>query len=196
MSRLQNQSSSPRWLVSEARMIFGASQRYTLVVEGEGDFRLFRQWLVDENARIKKVDGKSRVQEVWRESQAVKVESVVCIADVDYDLIHRPAPADAERFLLVSVRSEGGANSIECNDVEASLIRSKAFLKVMSNKYRDGDLFGEGFEKRIQNLRERLRRAARNIGGFRAADRIYSLANGRSPIGAAWRSRTSTMQGA
>lgn len=164
-------------------MIFSASGKFTLILEGDDDVRLFKPWLVDGNASVRRVDGKVNVYEVWRKSLVAKAESIVCIADADYDVMEGKPPPSSERFILVSVRAGDGPNSIECNDIESALIRSDALLKVMANKYRGADLYGDCFVERIHELREKLRCAARNIGAFRAADRISYASNGRSPIG-------------
>jgi hypothetical protein len=68
-------------------MRFDNDGMQTIVVEGETDYRLFRQWLIERNARIENVDGKSNVKEIWRKAKERRFISIHCIADLDFDLV-------------------------------------------------------------------------------------------------------------
>jgi len=183
MSKLRAYAVNPGRLVSQARQIFSSKQKYTFVVEGETDYRLLRQWLVDKNARIEKVDGKDNVKDVWEESTRKRVNQVICVADVDYDFAINAKTIDDDRFLYVSSGTHVDSSNIETIDIESMLVRSNAFNKVIANKYRGTDLYDSEFKSRVSALRENLRNASAILGAYRAADMAYVKANGRSPIG-------------
>lgn len=182
MSSLRRFQCDKRRVVEQARMIFSSSGRQTVVVEGEADYRLFRQWLLEKNARLENVDGKHNVKLVWEESNQRSLKNIHCLADLDYDLLVSDRPIFDSQFIYVSL--EGGLENAdaECNDIESALIRSHALAKVMSQKYRGKELY-EKFNDRIESLRERLRIAASSIGAFRAADLRVLKSRNRSAIG-------------
>lgn len=183
MSTIQRYALNPSRLVQEARMIFSSKQKYTLVVEGETDYRLLRQWLVDSNARITKVDGKPKVIDVWNEAEKQNVDKIICLADVDYDCVINEAQINNDRFIYVSTGLSTNATDIESIDIESTLVRSGAFLKLMSNKFSGSDLFDNNFSILVSNIRENLRKASSDLGAFRAADMAYVKAYGKSAIG-------------
>lgn len=183
MSTLRAFAVNPGRIVRQAQMIFSSKQKYTFVVEGEADYRLLRQWLVEKNARIEKVDGKDNVKDVWGESARQKVTKIVCVADVDYDCVINATQINDDRFVYVSTGPSTNAGDVESIDIESTLIRSGSFFKLMSNKYRGADLYDTDFSDRVNELREKLRKASANLGAFRAADMAYMKTHGKSPIG-------------
>jgi len=183
MSTLRRYQCDAARVVTNAKMIFSSSQRYTLVVEGEADLRLLRNWLNEKSARLEVVAGKENVKEVWHKAKSLKFSSMYCVADLDYDLVANYSPIIDSQFLYVSMESTNSVDDVECNDLEAALVRSNAFRKVMAQKCRSNDDTDKNFGEFVGSLRERLRIASRNIGAFRAADLCYRRVNGRSPIG-------------
>lgn|GEM_PF-704603 len=183
MSSLRGYQCNPARVVQKAKMIFSASGRHTFVVEGDTDFRLYRQWLVDDNACLENVNNKSQVKDVWKEAKRRGLNSIHCLADLDYDLVVNNMPILDAQFVYVSMRDGETSSDVECNDLESVLIRSHALSKVMAQKYRGSDLYGDEFTSRVSDLRERLRIASRNVGAFRAADQKYWRLHNRSPIG-------------
>ena len=79
-SSIKKYQCQPNILLNIAKMRFDNDGMQTIVVEGETDYRLFRQWLIDRNARIENVDGKSNVKEIWRKAKERKFISIHCIA--------------------------------------------------------------------------------------------------------------------
>lgn len=183
MSTLRRYQYDAGRVVTTAKMIFNSSQLHTLVVEGEADFRLLRNWLNDKCARLEIVDGKDNVKAVWRRAKSLKFLPLHCLADLDYDLVADYTPIIDSQFVYVSMEGGQSPHEIECNDLESVLIRSSAFAKVLAQKYRRIDLEGENFHDIVEKLREKLRIASRNIGAFRAADLCYQRVNRRSAIG-------------
>lgn len=181
MSSLRPYAISPERIVSEARMNFSGKGKYTFVVEGESDFRLLRQWLIEEEAVIKKVDGKPNAVEVWNRAVG-KCAGVVCVVDMDYDPLIGSTLVDNERFIYVSGSSKAEGVTVDGIDLEATLMRSSAFAKFLINRYRGADLHGD-LSDTIRKLRERLRAAARDLGAVRAADARSHLRCGRSTVG-------------
>lgn len=163
-------------------MIFSSSGKQTVVVEGEADYRLFRQWLLEKNARLENVNGKPNVKLVWQEAKQRKFQSIHCLADLDYDLVVSDRPIFDSQFIYISLEGDSAAADAECNDIESTLIRSHALAKVMSQKYRGRELY-DNFDFRIEDLRERLRIAASAIGAFRAADLHVQKSRRLSAIG-------------
>jgi len=163
-------------------MRFDNDGMQTIVVEGETDYRLFRQWLIEKNARLENVDGKPNVKEIWRKAKERKFSAIHCIADLDFDFVLRDNPIIDEQFIYVSIKDGNSDADIECNDLESALIRSHSLSKVMSQKYRGNDLY-QNFEMKIAELREHLRIAARDVGAFRAAEQLLFLTRKISAIG-------------
>ena len=182
MSTLRKYQFDHRTVVQKAQMFFSSSGRQTVVVEGEADYRLFRQWLLEKNARIENANGKPQVKLVWEEAKKRGFSSIHCLADLDYDLVVSDQPIFDDQFIYVSLEGELATADAECNDIESALIRSHALSKVMSQKYRGRELY-ENFDVRINDLRERLRVASASIGAFRAADLRVLKSRGRSAIG-------------
>jgi hypothetical protein len=183
MSTLRRHQFDAGRVVANAKMIFSSSQRHTLVVEGESDYRLLKNWLDDRNARLENVNGKDNVKAVWEKTKERGFKPLHCLADLDYDLIANTRPILDPQFVYVSMDDGQPSEEVECNDLESALIRSSALSKVMAQKYRGQELYGEKFQDRIDRLRESLRVASRNVGAFRAADMRYVKRYGRSPIG-------------
>ena len=183
MSTLRRFQCDAGTIVANAKMIFSSSQRYTLVVEGDADLRLLKNWLNDECARLETVNGKENVKAVWSKANSLKFKPLFCLADLDYDLVANYKPIIDSQFVYVSMESGQSAKEIECNDLESTLIKSNALVKVMAQKYRGRDLYEDKFQILVNDLREKLRRASRNIGAFRAADLCFQRTNRHSPIG-------------
>jgi hypothetical protein len=183
MSTLRRHQYDAGRVVTTAKMIFNSSQLHTLVVEGEADFRLLRNWLNDKCARLEIVNGKDNVKDVWRRAKSMKFSPLHCLADLDYDLVADYTPIIDSQFVYVSMEEGQSAQEIECNDLESVLIRSSAFTKVLAQKYQRIDFGKENFHEFVEKLRENLRTASRNIGAFRAADLCYYRVNRRSAIG-------------
>jgi len=181
MSTLRKYQSNPSSLLNNAKMLFDNKGLQTIVVEGESDYRLLRQWLVDKNARLENVNGKPNVKEIWLKAKERRFTAVHCIADLDYDIVLKDDPIIDEQFIYVSILEGSNDNDIECNDLESALIRSRALSKVMSQKYRGAALY-ENFEERIYDLREKLRVSSLKIGAFRAASQQLWLAKKISAI--------------
>ena len=154
-SSLKKYQCQPNILLNIAKMRFDNDGMQTIVVEGETDYRLFRQWLIERNARIENVDGKSNVKEIWRKAKERRFISIHCIADLDFDLVLKDNPIIDDQFIYVSIKEGNSESDIECNDLESALIRSHSLTKVMSQKYRGLDLY-QDFEVRIEELREQL----------------------------------------
>jgi hypothetical protein len=173
----------PGRVVTTAKMIFSASRKHTLVVEGEADFRLLTNWLNEKSARLETVSGKDNVKDVWRKAKALKFAPLHCLADLDYDVVADYSPIIDEQFVYVSMQGGQDPHEIDCNDLESALIKSIAFKKIMVQKYPQKDLAEGDFHGLIDSLREKLRIASRNIGAFRAADMRYQRLNNSSPIG-------------
>ena len=51
-SSIKKYQCQPNILLNIAKMRFDNDGMQTIVVEGETDYRLFRQWLIERNARI------------------------------------------------------------------------------------------------------------------------------------------------
>jgi hypothetical protein len=183
MSSLRRYQCDPGRVIATAKMIFGSSQKHTLVVEGEADLRLLQNWLNDKCARLETVNGKDNVKEVWRKAKAMRFAGVHCLADLDYDLVANYSPIIDSQFVYVSMEGGQSANEIECNDLESALIKSNAFRKVIVQKLPPKELVEQDINSLVTTLRESLRVASRNIGAFRAADLCYRRSNGNSPIG-------------
>lgn len=183
MSSLRQHQCNASRVVQQARMIFSSSGKHTFVVEGDADYRLYRQWLVDANARLESVDGKSQVKEIWKAAKQRNFGSLHCLADLDYDFVVNDQPISDAQFVYVSMQDGQTSSDVECNDLEAVLIRSNALAKVMAQKFSRSDVGNDSFPERVSSLREGLRIAARNIGAFRAADQKCKRTTGRSPIG-------------
>lgn len=183
MSTLRQYQFDAGRIVSTAKMIFSSSRRHTLVVEGEADLRLLKNWLNEKYARIEMVNGKQKVKAVWSEAKNLQFKSLHCLADLDYDLVANYEPINDAQFVYVSMEVGQSAQEIECNDLESALIRSHAFAKVMAQKYSRSELDDNNFQGRVIELRESLRIASRNLGAFRAADMCYQHKYGRSPVG-------------
>jgi len=182
ISSIKKFQSNPNSLLNNARMRFDNDGMQTIVVEGETDYRLFRQWLIEKNARLENVDGKQNVKDIWRKAKERKFSAIHCIADLDFDFVLRDDPIIDEQFIYVSIKDGNDDSDIECNDLESALIRSHSLSKVMSQKYKGKDLY-QNFEVRIDELRENLRIAARDLGAFRAADQLLFLTRKVSAIG-------------
>jgi hypothetical protein len=183
MSTLRRFQCDAARVIGQAKMIFSSSQRHTLIVEGEADLRLLRNWLNDKCARLEIVNGKDNVKAVWQKAKDLKFEPLYCLADLDYDLVADYRPIIDAKFVYVSMEGGQSAQDIECNDLESALIRSNAFTKVMAQKYSRSEVDIENFQDRVNALRESLRVASRNIGAFRAADLCYQRRSRPSPIG-------------
>lgn len=183
MSTLRRHQCDAGRIVKNAMMIFASSQKHTLVVEGEADLRLLKNWLNEKYARLETVNGKDNVKEVWRKAKAMRITLLHCLADLDYDLVAEYNPIIDDQFVYVSMEGGQHPHDVECNDLESALIRSNAFRKVMAQKYRHKDLAEGDFQSHVNSLREKLRVASRNIGAFRAADLRYRRLNNSSPIG-------------
>lgn len=61
-SSLQRAAVDPGRILSEAKMIHGASKRCMVVVEGDADYRFFGQWIDRDAACLKAVKGKTAVK--------------------------------------------------------------------------------------------------------------------------------------
>jgi len=187
MSTLRQYQDDAGRVVANAKMIFSSSHRHTLVVEGDADLRLLRNWLNDKCARIESVDGRENVKRVWRKAKDIEFPALHCLVDLDFDLVANYSPILDAQFVYVSLGGGYSPDEVECNDLESVLIRSNTFTKVMAQKFSRPGLDGENFQKQVVDLREKLRIAARNIGAFRAADMRYRREYGRSPIGGEFR---------
>jgi hypothetical protein len=163
-------------------MIFSSKGQYTIVVEGESDYRLFLQWLIDEDARIRQVDGKDRAVEIWN-CAAGKFAGLVCVVDMDYEPIVGSSLVDDERFIYVSGSGGSDGRVVDGIDLEATLIKSSALTKFLINKFRGSDLYSDSLFDKIAQLRERLRISARDVGAVRAADANCFRRSRRTPVG-------------
>ena len=183
MSTLRPYQCNPSDVIQNAKMIYAASERYTFVVEGDADLRFFKQWMVDDTARLVNVRGKEKVKAVWKLAKERRFLPIYCLANLDFDFVINNRQIVDSQFVYISMQEGGVSSNVECNDLDAALIRSHAFLKVMMRKIGNKDLNGDHLEMRVGDLREKLRVAARNLGAFRAADQNCILKTGRSPIG-------------
>lgn len=183
MSTLQRYQRDAGRILTSAKMIFSSSKKQTFVVEGESDLRLLRNWLNEKYVRIEAVNGRDNVKQVWREAKEKKFLPMYCLADLDYDLVADNNLINDPQFVYVSRNGTGSAHEAETNDLESTLIKSRAFSKVMAQKIGSTLLNNDNFGTHVDQLREAIRAAASKIGAFRAADFRYRRINGKSPIG-------------
>ena len=183
MKDLREYQGNPNRIVGQAKMIYSSSGKQTIVVEGDTDLRLYRQWLVSKNARLEQANGKKNVKEVWLKAKELKFANLHCLVDLDYDLELSDSPIIDSQFIYVSIANSESGLEVECNDLESALIRSHALIKVMSQKYRLDDL-KNNFELKIEGLREKLRIAGAKIGSVRVVNQKIWNQTGYAPIGA------------
>jgi hypothetical protein len=179
-TRLCNSLGDPTRAVSAAKM----RSQITFFVEGTNDIRFFRQWLNEENGRIERASTKKFVKSVFKEAVRMPKckEKVVCIADLDYELFQGTKPIVDSHFIYVSFQPAFEGSEVESNDIEGTLIRSRAFDKLMLQLVEEKDVDSPDLPKQVTVLREKLRACAAAIGSYRAADQRAYFKTGSSPI--------------
>ena len=166
---LRTYSDKPVNICASARQMFGKNKSRTIVVEGDNDRRFLGNWL--SGCRFHVCKGKSFVIETYRYYKSNKnkynsnVPFIYFIADLDFDLITKKDIIVDDCFIynsLCSVQSY--------NDMEAFLVSTPSFEKVLSN-------FDVGANE-ASSLRHKLRRASSVLGSFRAADLLVQKEGG------------------
>lgn len=169
-SRLKKFQSSPANLLATALHIFRSTGAQTAIVEGMTDKRFLSQWSNPDKIRFAGFEGKSHVEEVYQASKKppyVAHEFLYFFADIDYDEVNR-RPLVVDRRFIYNAYCEQKKSS-EFNDLEAFLINSPAFEKLLANHDID--------TRQAADLRRKLEIASREIGALRAADHslVHSL---------------------
>lgn len=183
-SSLQRAAIDPGRILSEARMIHGASKRCTVVVEGDADFRFFGQWIDRDAACLKSVNGKTSVKSIWKEAKKRNFHSLICVTDLDYDAILGTSPIQDECFLYISFDPTTVEKGGDCNDLESALIKSQALDKFLMQRLPINLVTDDiGFASCVSSIREKLRVAASKFGAYRAAGQAFYFEHRRSPLG-------------
>lgn len=159
-SRLKQFSDKPGAICSQARHMFGDKRVCTVVVEGGNDKLMFENWL--SGCRIHDCKGKRSVIEVYKhykkniKSYNTDASFMYFVVDLDFDLIYNDDLIEDECFIYNSFCRERS-----CNDMEAFLVSTPAFERVLSGYNIKGD---------SEVIRNKLRVASAVLGSFRAAD--------------------------
>lgn len=166
MSSLQKYKSEPKYLLNNALQMFRSRKIRTAIVEGVCDKRFLSQWIpVNAAIRFDGLDGKTLVNLVYASSQLPpysKYEFLYFFADVDFDVITMQPLHTHPKFIYNAYCFD--ENRLHYNDLEAYLINTSAFEKVLVNL--DIDV------SEATGLRVQLERASRVTGSLRAADII------------------------
>ena len=187
MSRLLRHAYDPKQLLVKARMISRESQLHTFFVEGKLDRQFLEQWLNGKFARVEIAGGKGNVELVYKKAKELPFTLVHCLVDLDYDLVVGSSPIIDQQFIYISMDYESPIVSGECNDLESLLVRSTALTKMIEQKYPSLEPNKANFPTCVNQLREKLRIAARDVGAFRAADAWSYKKRCQSPIGGDFR---------
>ena len=97
---------------------------------------------------------------------------MICLVDLDYDQLLGRELVGHERFIYVSARSL--EEEAEANDLEGVLVRSDALRKLFYEKLPEKILDEqEDLVTYLKQQREALRKAASQIGSYRAAAQFF-----------------------
>lgn len=138
----------------------------TAVVEGLCDKRFLNQWIAPgTQLRFDGFDGKSLVELAFVNSRLkpyVDHDFMYFFADVDFDGVAKKALHEHPSFIYHVFCFD--QRRVLFNDLETYLLNTTALEKVLANLDIEPDA--------AAGLRERLERASRSIGSFRAADSV------------------------
>jgi len=157
----------PETILAAAKM-HAANGRKTVVVEGDGDVRFLRQWITSSSVRTVAADGKPSVLEVSRLAKIARFDRLLCIVDVDYDVVTGKAECGFPGLIYVSYGRLPDRNDmlLEAIDLDALLFRSAALHKILCIKG-----IGEITEDVTKELREKIRSVCSVLGACRVACR-------------------------
>jgi hypothetical protein len=170
MSSLRKYQTDPRVLLNTALSMFKSRRIRTAIVEGTCDKRFLAQW-VPSGAKIRfdGFDGKALVELAYKNSKSkpyCDLDFLYFFADVDFDVISEKQLHDHPSFVYNSFCFYD--KQLHHNDLETFLINTNAFEKVLTN-----------FDIDVNDavaLREKLEKASRITGSFRAADFLVQKA--------------------
>jgi hypothetical protein len=164
MSSLRRFQSDPKNLLNTALNMYRSKRIKTAIVEGVCDRRFLNQWIKHgAQVRFDGYDGKPLVEKAFlasRNSPYCDYEFLVFFADVDFDAIAQTKLHDHPSFVYHVFCFE--QKKVLFNDLESYLINTKALEKSLANL--DIDPCGG------DDLRDRLEKASRIVGAYRAAD--------------------------
>ena len=166
MSSLRRFQTDPKTLLNTALSLYRSKRIKTAVVEGICDKRFLNQWITPgTELRFDGFDGKKLVELAFVNSRLkpyVDHEFMYFFADVDFDGVANKSLHDHPSFIYHVFCFD--QRRVLFNDLETYLLNTTALEKVLANL----DIEPEA----AVGLRERLERASRNIGSFRAADSV------------------------
>ena len=160
-------------ILNQVRMRHSQSCKLTLLVEGPSDRKFLLNWLREEQLRIETMQGRQQVEAVWRLACKQQVQPpLICLVDLDYDQLLGRELVEHERFIYVLARSP--EEEAEANDLEGVLVRSDALRKLFYEKLPEKILDEqEDLVAYLKQQREALRKAASQIGAYRAAAQFF-----------------------
>ena len=153
-------------LTTARSMLYGATRRKTIAVEGPSDVRFFKQWFSENNkVRFVSLDGKDNIYSLYDKYKRTSLSSskamFFCV-DLDWYLIHSIPLPEKEHFLCNSYCLNTG--KYYYNDLESFLVNTIALNKVLISYDVNIDDFNF--------FKQKLEAATRAIGKIRAADEI------------------------
>lgn len=164
MSSLRRFQADPKNLLNTALSMYRSKRIKTAVVEGVCDKRFLSQWLsTDAQLRFDGFDGKLLVEKAFKGSRAKPYSDhdfLYFIADVDFDAVCQTPLHDHSSFVYNVFCSD--EKKTIYNDLECFLVNTSALEKVLANF--------DVAPSSASFMRERLERASREIGAYRAAD--------------------------
>ena len=164
---------NPVRILNQVRMRHSQSRKLTLLVEGPSDRKFLLNWLREEQLRIEPLQGRQQVEAVWRLACKQPVQPpLICLVDLDYDQLLGRELVEHERFIYVSARSL--EEEAEANDLEGLLVRPDALRKLFYERLPEKILDEqEDLVAYLKQQREALRKAASQIGTYRAAAQFF-----------------------
>ncbi|WP_348733540.1 hypothetical protein [Rheinheimera texasensis] len=171
MSLLKKYQTDPKNLLNTALSMFKSRKIKTAIVEGVCDKRFLSQWIDNGlNIRFDGLDGKWLVEKTFESSKLkpyCDYDFLYFCADVDFDVVAKKQLHSNQKFVYNSFCFDEG--KLFYNDLEAYLINTRAFEKVLVNLDVD--------TSEADKIRSRLERASRFVGSLRAADIIVQRDN-------------------
>lgn len=133
MSSIQEASNKPRNIINSILMSFNHpdGKRINLLIEGKTDVKLFKNFINEEEVKIRAVTGKDNILHIMNYFPTDKKDLIYAIADADFDhILSKNEERELSKIYLT-----------DFHDMEVVMILSESFDR-MFNEYKNHSMEG------------------------------------------------------
>lgn len=156
MSSIQEASNKPRNIINSILMSFNHpdGKKVNLLIEGKTDVKLFRNFINEEEVKIRAVTGKDNILHVMNYFPSDKKDLIHAIADADFDhILGKSKEREISKIYLT-----------DFHDMEIIMILSESFNRIF-NEYQNHSMQGNSIS--ADKLKSMIFEVCKIIGKIR-----------------------------